>query len=293
MAFAARVLSYNATYMYQHSDMMETFRLVHVFDTGGEQERRESLDGAPREFVRNNDQIVCYMPDERPFSLDRRTANKFFPGVIPDQAVDVLANYTFKRTGIDRVAGYECQTILLEPKDRLRNPHKLCVDTRSGLLLKSVMYSPDDRNVTEQFAFSQLEYSTQIDKRLLRPTLGGKFGVMSAFPQSAQASTSTAGAGVPPAGMVVNSLPSGFHLVTETLNQMPGKPKAVHHYLFSDGLANVSVFVEPADNGAIALPRQQGAVNFYSRVVDNWRVTAVGEVPLRTVQLFTQSFDAR
>lgn len=299
MAFAARALSYNATYLFQHADTMESFRLIHVFDNAGEQERRESLDGIPREFIRTNDQITCYMQDTKPFPLDRRTANKFFPGVIPDQAVDVLTNYTFKRMGMDRVAGLDCQTIVLEPKDALRNPHKLCVDPKSGLLLKSVMYSSDDRSVMEQFAFSQIDLTSPIDKRLLRPVLASKIATPSpvAPVQAAQAQTRPAPAlptGVPnslAATLAQASLPPGFHLVTQALSQMPGKPTPVHHYLFSDGLVNVSVFVEPADNGPIALPARQGPVNFFSRQVDGWRITALGEVPPRTVQLFTQAFN--
>ncbi|WP_374356982.1 MucB/RseB C-terminal domain-containing protein [Chitinimonas sp.] len=323
MAVAARVLNYNATYLYQHADNMETFRVVHVYDANGEQERRESLDGMPREFIRNNDQIIGYLPDEKPFTLDRRTANKFFPGVILDQAVDVLSNYTFRRLGMDRVAGYDCQLIVLEPNDKLRNPHKLCVDVRSGLLLKSVMYSPDDRGVMEQFAFSQLEIGGQIDKRLLKPvlmaksnnaaTLTSKIASLLGLPSAAANASPPPGPTAPapvaaiPAplaamvagpstasgAMAVGDLPAGFHLLNETLSQMQGKPKAVRHLLFSDGLVNVSVFVEPSGNGPISLPRQQGALNFFSRQIDGWRITAVGEVPLKTVQLFTMAFEIR
>jgi sigma-E factor negative regulatory protein RseB len=288
MAFAARVLSYNGIYLYQHADNMETFHVVHLFDTAGEQERRESLDGIPREFVRNNDQIVCYMQDAKPFTLDRRVANKFFPSIIPDQAVDVLANYTFKRTGMDRVAGLDCQNVLLEPNDKLRNPHKLCVDPRSGLLLKSVMYSPDDRSVTEQFAFSQIDFTTPIDKRQLKSVMAAKQTAPVASVAAAQTAPQSAGTGAKPTS---SALPQGFRLVTETLSQMAGKPVPVHHYVFSDGLVSVSVFIEPAGNGPVSLPPRQGAVNFYSRQLDGWRVTALGEVPLRTVQLFTQAFD--
>jgi sigma-E factor negative regulatory protein RseB len=291
MAFAARVMSYNGIYLYQHADTMETFHVVHLFDTAGEQERRESLDGIPREFVRNNDQIVCYMQDAKPFTLDRRTANKFFPGVMPDQAVDVLANYTFKRTNMDRVAGMDCQNVVLEPNDKLRNLHKLCVDPRSGLLLKSVMYSPDDRSVIEQFAFSQIDFTTPIDKRMLKSAMAGKQAV-SPPPQVAVAPASPPAVASNVAWPSANgTVPQGFRLVTQTLSRMPGKPTPVHHYLFSDGMVTVSVFVEPAGNGPITLPSRQGAVNFFSRQLDGWRVTALGEVPLRTVQLFTQAFE--
>ncbi|PHV11577.1 MucB/RseB C-terminal domain-containing protein [Chitinimonas sp. BJB300] len=290
MGMAARSLNYSGVYVYQHAEMLETFRLVHAFDASGEQERRESLDGLRREFVRNNDQIVCYLPDARPFTLDRRAANKFFPGVMPDQASDVLSNYAFKRMEPERVAGYECQSILMEPRDKLRHPHKLCVEPSSGLLLKTTMYTTGRREPLEQFAFTQLEIGGQISKQLLKSVLAAK-----SLPLEVPVAPR-----IPPVSpdvdavqFVAENLPGGFRLVTETRSQLPGKALPVLHYLYSDGMATVSVFIEPAGNGPVSLPLTRGTVNFFSRQVDGWRITALGEVPLRTVQLFTQAYSQR
>lgn len=293
MGAAARSLNYSGVYLYQHADSMETFRLVHSFDAAGEQERRESLDGVQREFVRSNDQIVCYVPDARPFTLDRRAANKFFPGVVPDQMADVMTNYAFKRLGSERVAGYECQSVLLEPRDQLRHPHKLCVEPNSGLLLKSTMYSPNNKRgePIEQFAFTQIDIGGPIDKRQLKSVLAAKALPLEP-PSRGAPSQASAQAGIQ-AEFASANLPSGFRLVKETHSQLPGKSLPVLHYLFSDGLATVSVFIEPASDGPVSLPLAQGTVNFFSRQVDGWRITALGEVPLRTVQLFTQAFSPR
>lgn len=290
MGTAARSLNYSGVYVYQHADVMETFRLVHAFDASGEQERRESLDGVRREFVRTNDQIVCYSAEARPFLLDRRAANKFFPGVMPDQAADVLSNYAFKRLDTERVAGHECQSILMEPRDKLRHPHKLCVEPNSGLLLKSTMYTTGRREPLEQFAFTQLEIGGPINKQLLKPTLAGKAPppapAVAAKPQTPSPAATEV-------QFVAENLPGGFRLVKEATSQMPGKALPVAHYLYSDGMATVSVFIEPASNGPVSLPLTQGTLNFYSRQIDGWRITALGEVPLRTVQLFTQAYSPR
>ncbi|HEY9102986.1 MucB/RseB C-terminal domain-containing protein [Chitinimonas sp.] len=292
MGAAARVLNYSGVYLYQHTDMLETFRLVHAFDAGGEQERRESLDGVPREFVRLNDQITGYMPDAKPMVLDRRAANKFFPGIIPDQIIDVLANYNFKRLNTERVAGYDCQSILLEPKDKLRHPHKLCVEPNSGLMLKSTMYSPEGGGALEQFSFTQLEIGGPIDKRALKSVLASR--ALPADPPG-RASNSAPMPATDLAQFDTSNLPNGFRLVKEARSAMPGKRQLVQHFLYSDGMVTVSIFIEPAGNGPVTLPLAQGSSNisFFSRQVDGWRITALGEVPLRTVQLFAQSFSPR
>ncbi len=283
MIGAARGLNYSGIYTFQNGDVMETFRMAHVFDANGEQERRESLDGEQREFIRRGNQLICLLPNRKPFLLDQKVANKFFPGFIPEQATDVLANYSFRRYGMDRVAGYECQTFVLEPHDRLRLPHRLCVEPNSGLMLKSLTYSPIDQTQVERFAFSQIDIGGQIDARLLKPS--NPAALLTLAPANAQTGASQS------SGMGIANVPSGFHLVKETQNQMHGRAKPVHHYVFSDGLASVSVFVEPLDNGPVTVPIKPGRISYVSREVQGWRVTVVGEVPPQTVQMFAQAFE--
>jgi sigma-E factor negative regulatory protein RseB len=283
---AARVSSYSGIYHYQSTTDSQTFRLVHVFDAVGEQERREALDGPQREFVRVNDQVTCYIPGVRPLSLDRRTANKFFPGIMPDQIADVLSNYAFRRLGVERVAGRECEAILLEPRDRLRNPHSLCVEPNSALLLRSTMYTPDLQQILEQFAFTQLEIGAAIDRRELRPVMASRAAPLP--PQRPDA-------GLAPleVNYELRNLPSGFRLVKETTVRMPGRSQPVQQLLFSDGLATVSVFIEASEASPAPVAAQRGTVSVYTRQVGNWRITALGEVPVATVQLLSQSLDLR
>ena len=63
MAAASRSLNYSGTIVYQHRNHVETSRVVHYVNAaGGEFEKLETLDGPPREVVRSNDQVICYLP---------------------------------------------------------------------------------------------------------------------------------------------------------------------------------------------------------------------------------------
>jgi sigma-E factor negative regulatory protein RseB len=66
----------------------------------------------------------------------------------------------------------------------------------------------------------------------------------------------------------------------------PERGQAVH-MVFSDGLASVSVFIEPLNDGVqVGLgPLASGAINIYKRSVNGHLVTALGEVPERAVKL--------
>jgi sigma-E factor negative regulatory protein RseB len=65
---------------------------------------------------------------------------------------------------------------------------------------------------------------------------------------------------------------------------LPGREARVIHILYSDGLANVSVFIEPTNDKKIARRSRVGASSSYSIETSGFRVTAVGEVPAITVQ---------
>ena len=64
MASASRQLNYTGTFVYRNSRQTETSRIVHfVNPAGGEFEKLETLDGPPREVIRTNDQVTCYLPE--------------------------------------------------------------------------------------------------------------------------------------------------------------------------------------------------------------------------------------
>jgi sigma-E factor negative regulatory protein RseB len=66
--------------------------------------------------------------------------------------------------------------------------------------------------------------------------------------------------------------------------------------IFSDGLASVSVFIEPfeASRHARLLVHDQlamGATHMRVRQLGPWWLTAVGEVPPQTLKVFLQAFE--
>ena len=55
MSTAARNLNYSGVFLYQTGVRTELSRITHFVDAAGEHERLETLDGTPREVLRNND----------------------------------------------------------------------------------------------------------------------------------------------------------------------------------------------------------------------------------------------
>jgi sigma-E factor negative regulatory protein RseB len=64
----------------------------------------------------------------------------------------------------------------------------------------------------------------------------------------------------------------------------------VEHMVFSDGLASVSVFIEPAsDDKPSKADRRRGALNVHNKLIAGRKATIVGEVPKQTVELIAES----
>src|SRR5882762_2705355 len=132
---ASEKLSYAGTFVYQQGQRVETSRIVHVVDSSGPSERLETLDGVPREIVRTGDEVVCYLPASMTVKIDKQPGRRPFPTILSEQLKDVSENYTIRKGEIERVGGYSCQVLALEPKDRMRYGHRLWADLNTGMLL--------------------------------------------------------------------------------------------------------------------------------------------------------------
>lgn len=279
VADAPRKHNYTGIFVYSSGGHMETSRIVHMVNSEGEFERIEVLDGSPREVIRNNDEVRCYFPERNTVVTEKRGLQKFFPALLPEPLNNLNNSYIVKKGGIERISDYECQVIMLESRDNMRYSQKLWVDIATGLLLKSAVM--DNDQIVEQFVFSQLEIDGEIDKRLLKPgylTKDAKLHIIN--PVSSKMAEGEL-------GWQVENLPAGFIKITEVKRSFSGKSSPVSHITLSDGLAAVSVFIEPvakSDSSVVqeSLPRQ-GAINVYTRTLGDNVVTTIGEVPPVTV----------
>src|SRR5207237_10382055 len=78
---ATEKLSYSGTFVYQQGQQVETSRITHVVESSVPRERLETLDGEPREIIRNGDEVVCYLPGSLTVKIDKQ------PGPRPVAAV--------------------------------------------------------------------------------------------------------------------------------------------------------------------------------------------------------------
>jgi sigma-E factor negative regulatory protein RseB len=275
---------------------VETMRIVHRVRAGRVTERLQSLDGSGREFVRANDELTCYLPDQHTVLVEQRQNNGPFLGSLPQFDASVNDFYRIEALPATHILGRPARVIAVNPKDQFRFGYRLWLDEKTAMPLKTQLCDPRGQ-VIEQIFFARLDMPENIPDGDLAPTVrteGMRWVRQGLSPDSASAALGAYRA---------SQLPPGFRLTVQGAQTLGGASSPASHLVYSDGLATVSVFVEEqsaAAPGAAVSPNAQpelpvqglarvGSGYAFSTVVQGHQVTAVGEVPAQTVEFIAHS----
>jgi sigma-E factor negative regulatory protein RseB len=285
---AARTASYAGTFVHTNGERTSTVRIAHAVIDGVEHERVEPLEGAPHEIVRRGEEMICYFPDAKTIRLDRRVSARYFPSIFRGSPESIAENYSLKLGNVERMLGLECQWIRLDPKDALRFAQRLCAEVSTGLLLRARTLN-ERKQVIEQFTFTDLRLGSQVARSEVKPTFASRIKnwTTDAQPRDEARSVDT--------GWEVGKAPAGYRKIGELRRTLPGRPQPVSQIVLSDGLASISVFVEPA--GLPSRPAEaaseEGTTSFFVRPAGDYVVTVLGEVPIAAAQQVGRSVARR
>ena len=299
MSHALATRNYDGTFFHLSEGRVETMRIVHRMRAGRVTERLQSLDGSGREFVRNNDELTCYLPDQHTVLVEPRPENGPFLGSLPEFGADVNEFYRIESLPAARILGRTARVIAVHPLDQFRFGYRLWLDDKTAMPLKTQLC--DSRGqVIEQIFFARLDMPDNIPDVDLAPA------VRTEGMRWVRQGPSHDGASAALAAFRASELPPGFHLTVAGAQTIGGASVPASHLVYSDGLATVSVFVEAQQNnseGADAIPQapadppmrglaRVGSGFAFSTIVQGHQVTAVGEVPAQTVEFIAHSVKA-
>src|SRR5690606_38525144 len=166
---ATQELDYEGTFVYRQGGQLETMRIVHRADDGRVRERLIALTGPPREVIRTDDEVRCYLPDQQSVFIEqRRLDRKAFLSIVPERLPEVEQNYAMQLGDVGRIAGRSAQQLLIRARDDYRYGYRLWADRETGLLLKADLMS-DRGRVLEQFMFTQIRLGGPIPDEALEP----------------------------------------------------------------------------------------------------------------------------
>lgn len=286
MSNALVTRSYDGEFLRMADGRVDRFRVVHRREAQGFTERVYVVAeaGVPaREIIRRGNELQRYLPETREVVVGRANATEgALLGYLPlfhdghDQPYELVAEGRATST-----TGRPARVIQVRARDEYRLGYRLWVDEKTAMPTRTDLLDSEGR-IVEQLVFTELRLRSHIGDEELQPS------------PAVRGYAKVAGGaeplppGVEPlrSGWHVAHLPPGFRLVRRLFKWLPGSTEPATHLVVTDGVATVSVFVETPALGRV--PRvgsgRIGAAAAYTTVVEGHQVTAVGEVPARTVE---------
>ena len=282
---AVRLLDYEGRFVVQSADRLDAMYIVHRVNKGIEKERVVSLTGKPREIIRSDQAVACRLAGgEAHINVGLRSNGRSFSPLRGVSGKQLDASYQIEMLEPGRVAGRDSYQILIRPRDDLRYGYRLFIDQASALPLQTVMLDERQRPVS-QMMFVELRVDhaiTPIEHDLSAMQLAR------ADPDDYLPVERFA-----PPDWVFPELPPGFHLNVHRRKALGKTLGEREHFIFSDGLASVSVYVQPAGKEAgLSGVSRLGLAKAVGRIVGEHEVIVVGEVPTKTLHWFAHQIQA-
>ena len=284
-AYAARELNYQGVFSYQNGKQTRSVQITHMNRDGQEMTRNLVLDAKlqakqSREvFSQGNDILIVSPKNESNNTstvvIEKRRGQNLFPAMLPTDLQSLKTSYTTRISATEMVAGRGTQVIELIANDNYRYNYKIWADAEFGLLLKMTLID-SNKQTLEQFEFTQLSMLNSRDVNWFQP----KIDVKKNYVTDVSAPVNHVDT-----NWIVAELPTGYMKVDHVVLNLPGKTAPVDQMIFSDGIASVSLFIEPISKAIRPKTGHMviGSTNICANVIDGYQITVVGEVPAATV----------
>jgi sigma-E factor negative regulatory protein RseB len=288
---AALTRNYQGTLVVSGGGTVSSSRVAHYAEGSQQYERIEALDGEARSLWRFNETVQTVWPQAHVAVVEQRGLGAAFPAMFSSADRRVLDSYEMRPLGHDRVAGYDADVVLLKARDNARFSQRLWAEHQTGLLLRLEILGPNGQSL-EAAAFSELVIGVKPQIEQIRNAMRSLEGYRVLRP--AQKVTH-----LDKEGWSVLELPVGFREVFCTRRsldpwEVESAPTVVQ-VIFSDGLTHVSLFIEPfqPQRHQAMVHAVVGATHTLTGRLDDFWVTAMGDVPMETLKRFAASLERK
>jgi sigma-E factor negative regulatory protein RseB len=281
MSQVVDTLDYEGTVIRHKNGKPEAIRIVHKVIDGVINEKLVYQEGNGLEIIRFGNEVHCVLPDRKSVLIEKWNNQSTLFSSLPDSDSRFGAQYHTSVVREDRVAGRPAIEVAIRPHDDFRYGHRLWLDKETAFPLQTDLVD-NNGELVEQVKFVEITVGQSIPSKSLRSSFNLQNFTWYTEP------TRTVAKAVE-SDWACDDLPPGFRLVSTTNTEFPDTDAPVTHLMYSDGLATVSVFIGDKTNGNIAERSSEGASSSYSTQLDNYQVTAIGEVPDVTVQRIARS----
>ncbi|MCP4301807.1 MAG: hypothetical protein GY783_14570 [Gammaproteobacteria bacterium] len=285
MGAAVQSSSYEGTVIRIRDGEAEALKVVHTVADGVVREKVVAQEGNGLEIIRIGNEVHCILPDRKSVLVEEWDDQSTLFSTLPSSDIRFGNEYDVSIVREDRVAGRQTNMLAIRPHDGYRYGHRIWLDVETGFPLQTQLIGSDGSAI-EEVKFADISLNKEIHASALAPSYStDDFRWFNHPSRHVTRSVETDWAS--------DNLPQGFRAISTHEEKMPGGQEFVTHILYSDGLANVSVFIALRGDANSQGPSSVGGSNSYSAVVGDHKVTAVGEVPAMTVEQIATTMRAR
>ena len=283
-------LSYEGRFVYLSGKSLEAMHIRHRIIDGKPRESLLSLNGIPREVIRENHTLtITTRIDGKVHKTQHPSTGKLLPlkSLEPHGLQD---HYRIVAGKLSRIAGRYGMVVSLLPRDDLRYGYRLVLDNQSALPLDlTVMDSSGE--LVSRIMFTQLQVGggsepepAELPKEETSDE-GPQRVAASLGPNDAQHENPAPAERMDAVSSLwqFSKLPPGFELIGY---RRLGESRQ-EHFVFSDGLATISAYLEPLKEGDTPFEGEArlGSINALGRHLQGQQLTVIGEVPNKTLRL--------
>jgi sigma-E factor negative regulatory protein RseB len=281
MGNAVQVTNYEGTVVRVRDGKVDTFKVVHTVTDGVVREKVVIQDGNGLEIIRNGNEVHCILPDRESVLVEEWNNQSTLFSMLPSSDIRFGSEYDVLIKNFERVAGRKAAKLAILPHDNYRYGYRIWLDTETGFPLQTQLIG-DDSNPLEHVKFADISIQQDILSSALAPSYRTENWKWYTEPrQTVKREVAS--------DWVAEEVPSGFRVVSTQQKILPDAEDPLTHIIYSDGLVTVSVFITPVTDKKKTGSSSVGASNSYSTVIDEYRVTAVGQVPQITVEQIAKS----
>lgn len=280
MIQAKKTLDYQGTLVIYRNAKLDALKLFHSVHGDVEQERLVALNSPMREIVREGDKVVCVYLDSNEVIVDHRPARQSFLFDFPEDLQELNKHYLFVLGKKEKIALLPAQRISIVPRDDFRYGGRVWISLENFLPLKYQLLN-DAGIAIEQVVFTEV----QLDSAMPHSDIQALVTADNAQIRHIHRLTNLPFA---EASFILENVPAGFRKTFFARRKMHNREAHVEHLLLSDGFAAVSVYLEKKDQKLQSGFKTTGSTNFYTRDVDDFQVTVMGEVPAKTVKFIAE-----
>ena len=269
--------SYQGTFVYERQGSFVAHQLWRRALDGQLRERLLQLDGMPRESLSENGRVLCMTGSADELQLPQRQQMLTH---LDAQALSV--HYQPRLLGSNRIAGREVEELALLPRDPHRYAMQLSLDRQTGLPLRSLLLGAQGQ-LLERLQFTEIQLQAPADEQL---QAAGDCRDIEPLASARDAQVWRA-----------DWLPPGFVALATWRRASPLGGQDLLTQVYGDGLASISVFIEPLREAQAGDAHSQAgptAINSrqHSTPQGQFMVTVLGEVPPATVERVALSMRA-